>query len=273
MQAPTHDHIKAWLDGTPLTDGTGVPFTNRGLHYGDGVFETMLLENGAIRRLEAHLERARLGCERLRIQPPAQDTLIGDVKCFADVAGRAIVKLLLVRSGMSRGYRPAPASVASRLWLLYPWSDAPRTLRLQWCTTRWSRNPLLAGLKHLNRLEQVLAQAELAADVDEGIMLDTAGELVSVTSGNLFVVRSGTLRTPALQQCGVRGVFRTQVIAVARAMGIPVEEGVLWPADLEAADEAFVTNAVRGIRPIVQLGERNFPIGAMTQRLQRALAQ
>jgi 4-amino-4-deoxychorismate lyase len=251
----------------------GVPVTNRGLHYGDGVFETMLCENGAIRYLDAHLERARLGCERLGMRPPAQETLLDDVKCFADVAGRVIVKLLLVRSGTSRGYRPAPDSGASRLWLLYPWSDAPRTLRLQWCTTRWTRNPLLAGLKHLNRLEQVLAQAELAADVDEGIMLDTAGELVSATSGNLFIVRSGTLRTPALQQCGVRGVFRTQVIAAAHALGIPVEEAVLWPADLESADEAFVTNAIRGIRPIVRLGERAFPVGAVTERLQRALAQ
>ena len=263
--------VTAWLDGQPLGDPEhALAVTNRGLHYGDGLFETMLLRAGQIRFLDIHVERMKEGCRRLGIALSATE-LLQELTRLPHAAQPAIVKLLLFRTGTGRGYRPPRDGGAMRLMLLYPWTEAPAQLRVQWCASRWSRNPQLAGLKHLNRLEQVLAQAELNAAVDEGLMLDTEGELVSATSGNVFLVERGKLRTPDLRACGVKGVMRTQVIAVAKASGLTVEECALWPTDFERADEAFVTNALRGVRPITQLDTWCRPVGPVVGQLQRVL--
>jgi 4-amino-4-deoxychorismate lyase len=104
-------------------------------------------------------------------------------------------------------------------------------------------------------------------------MLDNDGELISATSGNVFLVKNEVLCTPDLQSSGVRGVMRQHVLATARSLGIAVEEQALWPADLEAADEVFITNAVRGVRPVISLHQREWALGAVTRRLQQAVAQ
>ncbi|MET0988647.1 MAG: aminodeoxychorismate lyase [Steroidobacteraceae bacterium] len=263
--------LHAWLDGERVLDSEhAVALTNRGLHYGDGLFETMLLRAGKIRFLQTHLQRAEEGCRRLHMAAPTSE-LLQDLRQLPDDPQPCIVKLLLVRSGTARGYRPALESRPLRLLLLYPWSEAPATLRVQWCSSRWSSNTQLAGLKHLNRLEQVLAQQELGATSDEGLMLDGAGELISATSGNVFLVTNGNLRTPDLRASGVRGVMRTEVIAAARTAGITVEECALWPNDVERADEVFVTNALRGLRPVVQLEQRRWSPGAIMETLQSSL--
>ncbi|MET0984460.1 MAG: aminodeoxychorismate lyase [Steroidobacteraceae bacterium] len=263
--------VQAWLNGEPIVDPEhALALTNRGLHYGDGVFETMHLFDGQIRFLDAHVERATEGCARLGMALSTA-RLLQELTCLPLQTQPSIVKLVLVRSGAGRGYRPAPNSEAMRLVLLYPWTEASPTVRAQWCAARWSRNSQLAGLKHLNRLEQVLAQQELRDGVDEGLMLDTEGEVVSATSGNVFLVRQGKLCTPDLRLCGVNGVMRRQVLGAAKATGLSVEECALWPADFEHAEEAFITNALRGIRPIVQLDEQRWPIGPMAQQLRRTL--
>ncbi|MET0660981.1 MAG: aminodeoxychorismate lyase [Steroidobacteraceae bacterium] len=263
--------VQAWLNGDLIADPEhALAITNRGLHYGDGVFETMHLLDGQIRFLDAHIERATEGCARLGIELSTA-RLLQELSRLPLQKQASIVKLVLVRSGAGRGYRPAPHGAAMRLILLYPWTEAGSTVRAQWCSTRWSRNPQLAGLKHLNRLEQVLAQRELRESVDEGLMLDTEGEVVSATSGNVFVVREGKLCTPDLRLCGVSGVMRRQVIGAARAIGHGVDECVLRPADIEGADEAFITNALRGIRPIVQLDAHRWQIGPIAHQLQRTL--
>lgn len=264
--------LQVWLDGESVTDTEhALAVTNRGLHYGDGVFETMFLQQGTIRFRDAHLQRAEEGCHRLGIVPPTRAELLDDLQRLPHSEQPAIVKLLLVRAGAGRGYRPVSGAGAMRLMLLYPWTTPPSALRVQWCTTRWSCNPQLAGLKHLNRLEQVLAQRELREGFDEGLMLDTSGELISATSGNVFVIADGRLRTPDLRACGVHGVMRAQVIAAARFIGMAVEECALWPRDIGSIDEAFITNALRGMQPIVQLDERPMSPASGIAQLSRVL--
>ncbi|HSN73136.1 MAG TPA: aminotransferase class IV, partial [Steroidobacteraceae bacterium] len=147
---------------------------------------------------------------------------------------------------------------------------APITVR--WCSTQLGRNPGLAGIKHLNRLEQVLARAEWSdVSIAEGLMLDTEGEIVCGTSCNVFAVIDGSLTTPDLRYCGVAGVMRRQVLSVAAALGIAVNEAPLRPDELARASEVFVTNAIAGIRPVGRLAELEWPIGATTRRLARAL--
>jgi 4-amino-4-deoxychorismate lyase len=170
-----------------------------------------------------------------------------------------------------RSYRPSSRSKTTRIVALYPAPAEPTTprLALRWCETRLGRNARLAGIKHLNRLEQVLAQAEWRDDtIVDGLMLDTEGELVSGTANNVFLVREGILVTPDLRFCGVLGIMRAEVLRTARELGIAVSEEPLRSQDVETASEVFITNAVRGIR---SLGELRWSDSPLADRLRQVL--
>jgi 4-amino-4-deoxychorismate lyase len=245
------------VDGVDAHEAQLATLADRAFQYGDGLFETLRLQAGAVRFLDAHLDRLRHGCERLRIPPPDASQLTAEITRVANGTREGVVKIIVSRGRGGRGYRPPDPSSSTRVVALHP-LPAPDTgpIALRWCDTRLARQPLLAGLKHLNRLEQVLAQGEWNDEsIQEGLMLDTEGELIGGTSSNVFIVRDGALLTPDLRYCGVRGVMRAQVLSCARRLGIAVSEEPLWPEDLHAAKEVFVTNAVRGIRPVASLGD------------------
>ncbi|HKU15290.1 MAG TPA: aminodeoxychorismate lyase [Steroidobacteraceae bacterium] len=247
---------------------------DRGFHYGDGLFESALLANGRVRFLEQHLRRLALGCERLGIEAPSAALLRSDVQRLSGSAQRGVFKIVVSRGTGPRSYRPSARSRPTRVVALYPPPPQPASeeLALRWCATRLGRNARLAGIKHLNRLEQVLAQAEWHDEaVVDGLMLDTEGELISGTANNVFVVRDGALLTPDLRFCGVHGIMRAEVLLTARALGIAVHEEPLWPADVERASEIFLTNAVRGIRSISSLGSLRWSAAAVADRLRQAL--
>jgi 4-amino-4-deoxychorismate lyase len=186
-----------------------------------------------------------------------------------------VIKIVVSRGIGPRSYRPSSRSKITRIVALYPAPQQPAgpRLALRWCETRLGRNARLAGIKHLNRLEQVLAQAEWEDEsIVDGLMLDTEGELVSGTANNVFLVRSGALVTPDLRFCGVLGVMRAEVLRLAREMEIAVSEEPLWPHDVEAASEVFMTNSVRGIRSVAKLGAQRWTDTSVADRLRQALA-
>jgi 4-amino-4-deoxychorismate lyase len=247
--------------------------SDRGLNYGDGLFETMLLKQGRVRLLDAHLARLTLGCRRLGIECPDLAVLRADIDrvCGGDDSG--IVKLVVTRGVGGRGYRPSTDIAVTRIVALHePVAQTNNTIRVRWCDMRLSRNPALAGIKHLNRLEQVLAQREWNdSKIEEGLMLDSEGELVCATAANVFIVRGSELVTADLRYCGIRGVLRDEVLRLATKLKIPVHEEPLWPEDLETASEVFVTNSVRGIRSVIALEHQSWPRGHVAQALQEAI--
>lgn len=256
------------LDSLPLTD--------RGLHYGDGLFETMAVVDGHVRLLERHLARLHHGADRLGLPLPDMGELRAMLEQAAREHAEGVLKLIVTRGSGGRGYLPPEEGEPSVILLRYPPVDAeslqaPVVARL--CELRLSRQPRLAGIKHLNRLEYVLARAEWRDPaIGEGLLMDEQGWLVEGVVSNLFIVREGRLLTPALDQCGVAGVMRAQVIEHARCAGFEVEERLLGMHDLLGADEAFLTNSLTGIRPLVELrGHRDWPAGDVTTRLQRGL--
>jgi 4-amino-4-deoxychorismate lyase len=140
-------------------------------------------------------------------------------------------------------------------------------------TLRLGENPALAGLKHLNRLEQVLARAEApATDADELLLFSSSGLLACGTASNVFLVASGRLKTPRLDLCGVSGVMRRVVLREATRAGIAAEEAVVSATELENASEVFVTNARIGIWPVCRIGDRSLTPGEITRRLQALIA-
>jgi len=264
------------INGAAVKDAThALSIDERGLNYGDGVFETMRVQAGRVRLIDKHLVRLRAGCERLGIAAPTDAALLSDIATLIHDRLDGVLKLIVTRGAGGRGYRPLPNLNCTRVAILYPpIADEPNTgINVRWCTTRLGRNAQLAGIKHLNRLEQVLAQSEWTDPrIAEGLMLDTEGELICATSGNLFVVSDGILATPDLRFSGVRGVMRDEVIRLAIRENIAVEERPLRPDDLLNASEAFTTNALRGIRSVVALEAQSWPIGSIASRLDHSLA-
>ena len=257
-----------WIDGVAATH---VPADDRGLQYGDGLFETLLIRNGATRFVEAHIARLLSGCARLAIDPGLATLRASLSRAVADAPALAILKIVVTRGSTARrGYAPPVVHAARRIMSLWPTADTRELgagVTLGLARTRASTNPSLAGLKHLNRLDNVLAAAEISGDDFDAVMFDAAGNVVSGTACNVFMARGGEIFTPALDTAGVAGVMRGIVLREAAVLGLTVQARVLTLADLAAADEMFVTNARIGVVPVLRVGEHSFQMSDLAQKL------
>lgn len=259
-------------------EARAVSALDRGLHYGDGLFETIACLEHRPRLLERHLARLEAGCRRLALATDLA-AVAAEVRELAAGAGRAIVKVLVTRGvATARGYGPSGTERPTRITLRYAWPEddahlAQDGVRVRIAATRLGENPALAGLKHCNRLEQVLARAELRdAELAEALMFSSGGRLISGTMSNVFLVHQGRLATPRLDACGVAGVMRAAVLEAAAVAGIPAAEGALGALELERAEEIFLTNALIGVRPVRELQGAPREVGAVTRALQAQLA-
>lgn len=243
---------------------------DRGLAYGDGLFETMRVEQGRVPWWQAHLARLAAGAVRLCLPAPDAGWLATEARgLLARAPGAGVLKLVYTRGAGGRGYAPPAAPEPG--WLLSAHAPPPPEgpLVLRWCDTRLALQPALAGLKHLNRLEQVLARSEWQDPaVHEGLMLDTSGRVACATAANVFVRLDGGWRTPPVRECGVAGIARAWVLANAEAV-----EAELSPDEVRDAEALFLCNAVRGILPVGRLGERAWAADPATDELRRRLGR
>jgi len=237
-----------------------MPLPDRGLEFGDGLFETLLVADGRALYPDLHLQRLERGLEILGFP-----RCLGQVESCLDVATSGIaqqhwswasLRLTVSRGGGPRGYAP-PASPRPRILAqASPLHRECRTLqppaRLVQAAIRLPWQPALAGIKHLNRLEQVLAAHEgRRRDADEVLVLDSFESLAGVAAGSLFLRLGDKLSTPKLDGCGVAGTRRELVMQRwASAVGLEVAEARLTIDDLARADEVFYSNALCGLRPV-----------------------
>lgn len=235
-----------------VAGGDALLVEGRGFAYGDGVFETMRSHAGGIHWWPAHRARLALGAARLRLPMPDVEVMEQALAAWTQAHPDAVIKLQLTRPSGGRGY--SPMQHGDPVWALLasplPPPVPPGGLRVRWCETRLAVQPALAGIKHCNRLEQILARAEWQpGDADEGLMLDGDGHVVCATAANVFVLRDGRWWTPPVDRCGIAGVCRSWVV---RALA--VGERRLSPEEVETADAVILSNAVRGILPVAQVG-------------------
>lgn len=246
---------------------------HRGIAYGDGLFETMRVHAGGVHWWQRHWARLASGAARLRIDLPDQDHVTSEIASLLDGQGDGVLKLIVARGAGGRGYAPSPDAQADWQLALHPLPPPQGAISLRWCALRLADQPLLAGLKHCNRLEQVLARAEwLDPDADdrdaaEGLLCDQAGDVVCATAANLFVLHGTCWRTPMLDRCGVAGICRGWAI---EALG--AGEARFGRAEVASADAVFLCNAVRGILPVSRLGTRTFAAHPEIARVRRLLA-
>ena len=269
-----------WFSGGQAVDS--IALDDRTAQYGDGLFETVAIRNGKARFWHSHIARLQIGCERLGISPPPSEELSSELEnalAQTTVALEFATAKLVLSAGLSpRGYRRRSDMrpivrvgifVANRI----PGDHYRDGVAVRICSSRLAIQPQLAGIKSMNRLEQVLASSEWDdAGIFEGLMQDTAGRLICGTMSNMFIVAESKLLTPALTRCGVSGVMRRHLLELMQASGIDCDVRDIEYADLENASELFLSNSQFGVLPVRRYGERDMKVGPVSRNVQRLAA-
>ncbi len=258
-----------------------LPIGDRAVHYGDGLFETVKIKARTPLFWDRHIARLRTSCQRLQIpcdfrllEAEVSEVLNSlenhDQRCH-------ILKLIVTRGSGGRGYNPPSIVSATRIVQLHSFPDgyarnAVDGIQAQLCRHPVSRNSVLAGMKHLNRLDQVMASMELNEGIAEGLMCDDAGHLIEGIKTNVFLTIGGKIITPALTEAGIAGILRDVVLEYFSEKGNPVDVRPVHIGELSRASELFVCNSVLGIWPVVALtnadADLRFPVGPVTRELQ-----
>jgi 4-amino-4-deoxychorismate lyase len=241
---------------------------DRGAMYGDGLFETLRVVSGEAPLWPRHAERLRASAVRLGLPAPDTDTMHAEVRRLAEGLPHAVARITFTAGAGERGYARPRLGKPTIVVSVGPLSLAADVygdgIALRLCDTRLGDQPLLAGMKHLNRLEQVLARSEWDdARWQEGLMADQQGRVVCATAANVFAVLGGRLVTPPVDRCGVAGVARAELLATGGA-----DIGHFSPQQLLEADEVFLTSAVRGILPVRAFAGRTWQPGPVTRHWQ-----
>jgi len=257
-----------------LVNGTAsevVPALDRGLAYGDGLFESIRFVGDRAPLWSRHMQRLHESCRWMRMPEPDPEQLWIEALQVSRGMSCAVVRITLTRGLGERGYVPPANPKPTRVLAAFtPPAVMPETyelgVRVRVCDLRLADQPLLAGMKHLNRLEQVLARAEWTDPaIAEAVLCDSHEWVISATMANLFVVVDGVLLTPAVDRCGVAGVARAEILDFEPQVQI----GNVSLAALRDASEIFLSSSVRGIVPVRALGDQVYAPGPVARRLQQ----
>lgn len=256
-------------------ESDAISVRDRGLMYGDGVFRTFTLRGGKPLLWWRQYAKLAADCKALRIACPAAGVFERDLAAIAARFPDCVVKIVVTRGGGERGYAIPAAASPVRVVSASPLPDYPqlhydRGVRAHLCRIRLASQPALAGIKHLNRLENVLARSEWSdPGIAEGLLCDADGNVICGTMSNVFLVRGGELVTPDLARCGVAGVQRELVIELARSNNIPARIASVSIGELLCADELFLVNSVIGVWQITALDRKTWIAGPMTAQIRR----
>jgi len=254
-----------------------ISIQDRGLLYGHSLFETITVSNGQPLLLEAHLQRLKQGAEHLSI-PFEQTDIEQDILCLCKSIHRAVLRVCLTIGEGGRGYLSPTAPQATRIISLYEppsysenyWKNG---ITVGYSDIKLATQPILAGIKHANRLEQVLARSQWHDDWQEALLCNHHGQVIEGTMSNLFAFDNNTLYTPPVLECGVQGVMRDQILYIASQLGIATKIKPIEKQDLASANELFLSNSIIGIWPIKQLEGRTFNDFSISHKLLDTLIQ
>jgi 4-amino-4-deoxychorismate lyase len=251
---------------------------DRGLHYGDGLFETLAIQNGVPLCWVPHYQRLKQGCDRLKINCPSADLLLSEFSQIVGKDAKAVLKVIITRGEGSRGYRMSePETHITRILGVFPWPDYPEKnvtggVNIKICKTRLGKNSSLAGIKHLNRLEQILARGEWnTPDIAEGLMLDTDDNIIECTMSNIFIINNNYLITPDLTYSGISGVIRNCILELAKQIGFKPKIKKISKSDLYSAGEIFLCNSIIGLWPVCDIEGHTFNTGSGTKKVRDLL--
>jgi len=258
-----------------------VHIDDRSIHYGDGLFETILCDNNKLYFWQQHFQRLQASSDRLKLACPDESVLLADIsRLLTDrpSANSYVIKVILSRGIGERGYRFGENSNPTRTVLLSELEADYSSLlgntllegELFICEQQVSINENLAGLKHLNRLDNVMARNEWhdkSGNIIDGLMLNADQQVIEGTMSNIFAVKEGQVFTPALHRSGVNGVMREVIVELAAKNNIPLSITDLSLETLLTSDEAFISNSLIGMKRVSRITEKKFKQHAITDRL------
>ena len=244
---------------------------DRGLLYGDGLFETIAVRQGRPRFWEDHLQRLQRGCEALDLTDPDYPVLHREVVQLIGTDKQCVIKVIVTRGMGDRGYSPVQQT-PTRIVQKFPWPDFPPAftdpgIDVTLCDFRLSQQPKLAQIKHLNRLEQVLARSEWKDEYQEGLVCDIQDHIIEATAGNVFFEMDNRLITPDLKQCGVAGVLRGQIIHYCNHHDIELSIRDFNLKEVTGIEAMFVCNSIAGIWPVRRFNTLQLSRSAVTEKL------
>ena len=241
-----------------------LPASDRAIQFGDGCFTTARIVAGQVCLLDAHLQRLQQACEKLLIPFVEWAALQREMVELARGNDRGVLKVIISRGSGGRGYSAANCLHPTRLLSVSAWPVHYGGWRREGITlalspVRLGRNPQLAGIKHLNRLEQVLIRTHLEqTDADEALVLDSEGFITECCAANLFWRQGKDVFTPRLDQAGVNGLMRQFCLQQLAHSGYRVVDVHAREAALAEADEMVVCNALMPVVPVRQYGSQRF---------------
>jgi 4-amino-4-deoxychorismate lyase len=262
------------------SEQSSVDVRDRGFQYGDGIFETIAYKNGQLQLWDEHMQRMQQSAERLSIPMADKSLWLEDIKKL-NLSDDAIIKLTLTRGVSGRGYAYGINGVTSRISAVYSWPEYAESNSLGVtaciCETPVSVNSALAGIKHLNRLDNVLARNEWSdIHITEGFMLDHNRHVIEGTMSNVFCVLDDELYTPSQEGSGVAGVMRQHVMKLAEQNNISVNVIDISEQNFLHMDSVFITNSLIGIWPVTKIlaedQQYNFSIAEQAKILQACLS-
>lgn len=264
---------------TVLVNGTvdaGLDPYDRGLAYGDGVFRTLRIRAGHILNWQRHYAKLKADSLALGLTCPSEETLRDDLQILQQADVDCIAKVIITR-GPGRGYAPPQPAQINRVVLatplpIYPQENLSAGVRMILCETRLASQPRLAGIKHLNRLENVLARAEWQdPEIAEGLMLDMHGNVIEGTYTNVFMLLDGVLYTPALRRCGVAGVERERILELSNELNLKLAVQDLPLHYFIQADEILLCNSLIGVWQVSSFLTQIWEQGKLTSVVRQLL--
>ena len=263
------------MDSIAIINGkeqSNISIFNRNFQYGDGLFETCVVKNNQILFWEKHLSRLDIGCRKLKIKNIEEEIWLKDIKKALSLTSKknCVLKLILSRGNSQRGYSYPDDILPVRVVIVSEMKNvqAKESFSLEYASSGYHSNPNLAGIKHCNRIEQILARSSLKRD--EAIMLDENQNIISVTQGNIYFIFGQSLVTPKLDRCGVIGSRRSLILDLAESIELNVEEGNVSMNDAKKADEAFISNSIMGIKSVNSIEEYQLTKRLVTKQIKIA---
>ncbi|MBC7787102.1 MAG: aminodeoxychorismate lyase [Methylophilaceae bacterium] len=253
---------------------------DRGFSYGDGVFRTFAICLGHDKL--AHIwsinyQKLVADCNVLGIVCPSATILFDDISQLLAVDELSVIKIIITRGEGARGYTPPAVAVPNRVVIKsampsFPSQNLTEGVTLRVCDIFLPYQSKLAGIKHLNKLENVLARMELQnSQIADGILLDANGYVIECTSSNIFIRIANTLITPDLSHCGVAGVTRQRIIALSPSLNLAIKVQKIMLDELMQADEVLICNSLIGVWQVTKLQNKTWKMQNTASQLKTLL--
>ena len=252
-----------------------ISIEDRAVQYGDGVFETIAIKDKLPEFWKEHYQRLSKGCKILKIKCLPETFLKKEINKFIKKSKKKkfVLKIIISRGIGGRGYNPPKNAKPTRILGIYDWPNYPeinltKGITMDVCKTRISLQPFLSEIKHLNRLEQIIARSEWQnKTISESIMLDLNNNVIEGTMSNIFGVKKSIFYTPNIKSAGIEGIMRGIILKLLKKNKKKYIIKKITLKEFLKFDEIFMCNSIFGVWPVIKISKKKFSFGKKTKEI------